>query len=194
MNVVNRSMVVAAMLLHFAVFAGCPGRQPNPLAGLCQRLQSAQPQERIDAAQLIGLQGPLAMPAAPDLIKLLNSPNPDERATVAQALGRVLIDPDRHWRGTPRARQPDPFADQRRAQQRQAVVALVPLIKDEDEQVRSAVAMALSYVGCEAEPALRELERLAKHNQTARFAVNDLKRVLEQHRRKTAKTSAQTRP
>ncbi|MGE0538419.1 MAG: HEAT repeat domain-containing protein [Pirellulales bacterium] len=134
------------------------------------------------------------MPAAADLIKLLKSSNPDERATAAQALGRVLIDPARHWRGTPRASERDPFADQRRAQQRLAVAALVPLIKDDDEQVRSAVAVALSYVGCEAEPALRELEQLAKHNQTARFAVNDLKRVLEQQRTRTAKPSAQLRP
>ena len=194
MNVLKRLVRAAGIALLVVFLAGCPGKQTDELTRLCQRLESAQAQERVDTAQLIGLQGPLAMPAAPQLIKMLKSANPDERATAAQALGRVLIDPARHWRGTPRASEPDPFADQRRAQQRQAVTALVPLIEDKDDQVRSTAAVALSYLGCEAEPALRELERLAKHNQAARFAVNELKRLLARERARVAKSTTDVRP
>jgi HEAT repeat protein len=75
-------------------FISCSREPAGPGANIdvaanTERLKSANPTERMDAAANLGMAGEKAAPAIPELISLLKDPNPEVRRLAAYALGEI---------------------------------------------------------------------------------------------------------
>lgn len=131
---------------------------------------------RHTAAAVLGIIGPEAGAAIPDLIECLKDPYEIVRGTSATALGRITIDEFaitvpalRHALSDKdaavRLRAADSL-DRFGADAKDAVPELVAALKDPDDEVRAAAASALAAIGSEATAAVPALAEALKDSDT----------------------------
>lgn len=145
------------------------GDDPPELAGLLKDLKSNEAVKKRKAAKAIGELGKSARSAAPTLVSVLERDRDSlVRQNTAEALGEVGGDP------------------------KKVIPALGKAMKDPDQDVMSAAAMALAKFGKPAVPTLRKAlaeddnlvrknaaEALAKIGPEAKDAVDDLVNALK---------------
>lgn len=136
------------------------------LAILIEQLKSQNPQDRTEAASLLGRGGAISKPAVPDLLRLVKDPVAEVRMTAIDTLGklgeeaqlvRLLNDSD------PFTRLEVAYGLTLMEKSSDAIVAqMIPLLKDTNPDIRMSAAEILGHTGKVAKDSVPHLLPLLK--------------------------------
>jgi hypothetical protein len=129
-----------------------PGREPDAIECLFEKLHRGNSAERRAAIQALAPLGPEAAPAVPDLLRLLGSRDVSLREDAAVGLARV---------GRP------------------AVAALVEALGREDADMRRAILVILATIGPDAVEAEAAVRDLLADDWLGRWAAETLDRIYD---------------